>query len=113
MSPRNWHNRVNDILDAIGEIQSFVLNLSFEQFQDDLKTIRAVELNLIIIGEAANGIPEEIQNQHAQIGWHLMCAMRNRLVHTYFSVSPKILWDTIQVDLPPLAKSLQELLPHS
>jgi uncharacterized protein with HEPN domain len=111
MSPRGWQERIQDILDAIAEIQSFVTNTRFEEFQDDLKTMRAVELDLIIIGEAANTIPEEVQEAHPEIAWHLMRGMRNRLVHTYFSVSPKLLWDTIHQDLPPLAKALVKLLP--
>jgi uncharacterized protein with HEPN domain len=50
MWPRNWKERIRDILDAIAEIQTFVANVRFEEFQDDMKTIRAVELDLIIIG---------------------------------------------------------------
>jgi uncharacterized protein with HEPN domain len=84
MSPRNWKERIQDILDAIAEIQSFVANMRFEEFQDDMKTMRAVELDLIIIGEAAINIPEEVQEAHPEIAWHLMRGMRNRLVHTYF-----------------------------
>jgi uncharacterized protein with HEPN domain len=110
MSPRGWRERVQDILDAITEIQAFVTNVRFEEFQDDLKTMRAVELDLIILGEAANTIPEEVEEAHPEIAWHLMRGMRNRLVHTYFSVSPKILWDTIHQDLPPLALALAKLI---
>lgn len=72
--------------------------------------MRAIELDLIIIGEAANAIPEEVQEAHSEIAWHLMRGMRNRLIHTYFSVSPKILWDTIHQDLPPLDDTLVKLL---
>jgi uncharacterized protein with HEPN domain len=110
MSPRDWKKRVRDILDAIAEIQLFVTGTRYEEFQGDLKTMRAVELDLIIIGEAANSIPDEVQLSHPEIAWFLMRGMRNRLVHTYFSVSPQILWDTIHHDLPPLIENLQKLL---
>jgi len=39
-----------------------------------------------------------------------MRAMRNRLVHVYFSVDPNIVWDTIQNDLSPLVEPLKRLL---
>ena len=110
MSPRDWKDRIQDILEALAEIQSFVEDMRFEEFQEDVKTIRAVELELIIIGEAANAIPQDVQLQHSEIAWHLMRGMRNRLVHSYFSISPQILWDTIQKDLPSLGESLQSLL---
>jgi uncharacterized protein with HEPN domain len=110
MSPRHWKERVKDILDAIQEIQTFVTDVDFAVFQNDQKTMRAVELDLIIIGEAANMIPEDLQEEYPEIAWQLMRGMRNRLVHTYFSVSPKILWDTIQQDLPPVVEALKTLL---
>jgi len=52
MSPRRWVERVKDILDAIDEIQAFTRDMDFDTFQSDIKTIRAVELNFIIISEA-------------------------------------------------------------
>ena len=110
MSPRSSIERMQDILDAIIEIQGFVSDTGFPEFQDDLKTLRAVELELIVIGEAANMIPDEVQEAYPEIAWPLMRGMRNRLVHTYFLVSPKIIWDTIHQDLPPVAESLANIL---
>jgi uncharacterized protein with HEPN domain len=110
MSPRRWEERVLDILDAVAEIRSFVGRMEFPDFQNDLKTIRAVELDFIVIGEAANAIPEDVQETYPQIAWQLMRGLRNRLVHTYFWVSPQILWDTIWQDLPPVVESLEKLL---
>ena len=110
MSPRGWQARVVDILDAIAEIQMFTTDMDFASFQRDAKTQRAVELNFIIIGEAAAQIPDEIEEQNPQIPWHLMRAMRNRLVHVYFGIDPTLLWDTIQNDLPPLVPLLRALL---
>ena len=109
MSPMDWHIRVQDILDATREILIFTGNMNFETFRQDLKTIRAIELNFIIIGEAANAIPDEVQDAHPEVPWHFMRAMRNRLVHVYFEVDPKLMWDTVKNDLPPLISSLEKL----
>lgn len=110
MSPRNWRERVRDILDAIAEIESFTRGMDYGSFSVDTKTLKAVELNLIIICEAASQIPSEVEEQYPQIPWPLMRAMRNRLVHVYFSVDGKLLWDTIQNDLPLLISPLHSLL---
>ena len=109
MSPRDWRERLQDIIDSAKEIQTFMSGYSFERFRQDQKTIRAVELNFIVIGEAVNGIPEEIQDAHPEVPWHLMRSMRNRLVHVYFEVDPQLVWDTVQNDLPPLIASLENL----
>lgn len=66
--------------------------------------------NIIIIGEAAGYIPEEICQMQPEIPWNDMRAMRNFVVHEYFGVSDKILWDTVQINLPPLIGLLQALV---
>lgn len=84
--------------------------MDYETFRKDDKTVRAVEMNFIIIGESANQIPEEIQEKYPAVPWNLMRAMRNRIVHVYFQIDEKLMWDTIQNDLPPLTTILEKLL---
>jgi len=84
--------------------------MDYETFKVDDKTIRAVEMNFIIIGEAASQIPQKIEEKNPSIPWHLMRAMRNRIVHVYFEVDQKLMWDTVQNDLPPLIPELEKLL---
>jgi uncharacterized protein with HEPN domain len=110
VSPRDWKDRIRDILDAIAEIQKFTRGMDFESFREDDKTVRSVEMNFIIIGEAANQIPDEIEEKHTEIPWSLMRAMRNRIVHVYFKVDEKLMWDTVQNDLPPLIPKLEKLV---
>ena len=110
MSPRGWQDRIRDILDAIAEIQKFTRGMDYEAFKKDDKSVRAVEMNFIIIGEAANQISEEIEEKYPSSPWNLMRAMRNRIVHVYFKVDEKLMWDTIQTDLPPLIPELEKLL---
>ena len=110
MSPRDWKERIQDILEAISEIQTFTHGMDFEACSVDAKTVKAVELDLIVIGEATNQIPDCIQEENPQIPWMLMRAMRNRLVHVYFSVDASLLWDTVQTDLPALETALKLLL---
>ena len=110
MSPRDWRDRIRDILDAIAEIGQFTRGMDYETFKEDDKAVRAVEMNFIIIGEAANQIPEEVEEKYTGIPWNLMRAMRNRIVHVYFKVDEKLMWDTIQNDLPPLVPELKKLL---
>ena len=110
MSPRKWESRIQDIIDAIQEIQDYTQGMTYTGFQSDLKTIRAVELNFIITGEACQAIPEQIQKTEPNIPWHLMRGMRNRIVHAYFSIDPQLVWDTIHNDLPILANNLKAML---
>ena len=110
MSSRDWREWIQDILDAIIEIETFTEGMDFQSFRQDQKSVRAVEMNFIIIGEAAASIPEEIAEGHPEVPWHLMRGMRNRLVHAYFAVDEQIMWDTLQTDIPVLAATLKTML---
>jgi uncharacterized protein with HEPN domain len=110
VSRREFRQRIHDILAAIAQIQRFTRGMSFDAFRIDERTIRAVEMNFIIIGESANQVPEELQEEYPEIPWNLMRAMRNRIVHVYFEIDEQLMWDTIQNDLPPLVGLLEKLI---
>jgi uncharacterized protein with HEPN domain len=107
---RNWQNRVRDVLAAIAEIQQFTSGLTFEEFQEDRKTVRAVLYNLAIIGEAVRSIPPEVEDLQPEIPWLDVRGMRNIVIHEYFQVDLSIIWQTIQEDLIPLEHSLCQLM---
>lgn len=112
MPSRDWRLRIQDILEAIAEIEDFTEGMTFASFATDKKTIKAVISNISIIGEAARSkhIPTDVQVRHPEIPWDDMRGIRNKVVHEYFRVELEILWETIKHDLPPLVPQLQELL---
>ncbi len=110
MSTRSWRGRVEDILEAIAEIQVFTRSMRFADFRDDAKTLKAVALNFVIIGEAAARVPDEVAAAHPEIAWRFMRGIRNRLVHDYFFIDAQIVWDTVENDLPALIEPLNSLL---
>lgn len=70
----------------------------------------AVIRNIEIIGEAAAHVPENIQEQYADIPWYQMKDMRNILIHEYFGIDMDVLWRTVQEDLPALKAKIQKIL---
>jgi uncharacterized protein with HEPN domain len=107
---RDWKFRVQDMMEAITAILEYTQGMDLNQFSAERKTVDAVVRNLIIIGEAAVRVPEELCLKHPEIPWYEMRGMRNFVVHEYFQTSDRVVWDTVQVDLPPLLKMLQKLL---
>jgi uncharacterized protein with HEPN domain len=83
--------------------------------KEDLGKERMLELSLIrlveIIGEAAGRVSNERKVKIPEIPWREVIGMRNRLVHGYDSVDLGVLWDTVELDLPPLIAQLEKILP--
>jgi uncharacterized protein with HEPN domain len=65
--------------------------------------------DLIIIGEASINIPADVQALAPELPWRLMSDMRNIMAHEYFQVNLRITWSTIQNNLSPLIRPLQQL----
>lgn len=100
-----------DILNAIIEIEGFLSDppKEFSDYQKDLKTRRAVERNIEIIGEAISRILDkessiELSNSRKIVD------TRNRIIHGYDSVSDDIIWGIIVNHLPVLKSEVQKLL---
>jgi uncharacterized protein with HEPN domain len=98
------------MLEAINSIQNRVAGLSFADFQANETIAKAVFYDFLIIGEAAINIPPEIQLRYANIPWRVVADMRNVMAHEYFQVNQRIVWNTIQNNLPELMLQLEELM---
>ena len=110
MPHRSWHLRIADIIEAIETILNYSAGMTLEQFASDQKTIDAVVLNFIIIGEAASHLPEDFIELHSDLPWREMRDMRNIAVHEYFGVDKMIVWETLRNNLPPLLPQLKHLI---
>ena len=81
---------------------------------EDLAKERMLELSLVrlveVIGEAAGRVSRTGQAKYPKIPWREVIGMRNRLVHGYDSVDLNVLWDTVELDLPPLIAQLETIL---
>jgi uncharacterized protein with HEPN domain len=108
--PRDYKQQLDDILQAIVYIREYVQNMDFRTFEDDTKTQHAVIRNLEIIGEAARTIPVEVRDNASEIEWNKIIALRNILIHEYFGVSLKIVWDVAQNKLDILETTCLRLL---
>jgi len=101
---------LSDIRQAIIEINDFLGDKKdFFQFKKDLKTKRAIERNIEIIGEAANRIfKKQPDIQISDI--RKIIVTRNRIIHGYDSVSNEIIWSIVVKHLPKLEKEIVDLL---
>lgn len=100
-----------DIKTSIEEIESYFPNGKvFQQYQGDLKTKRAVERNIEIIGEAMSRILKidpkiKISNSRKIVD------ARNKIIHGYDEISNDVIWGIVVNNLPVLKNEVESLLP--
>lgn len=107
---RDWRYRVGDILASVEAVLAYTEGMTFDEFMADRRTRDAVIRNLTILGESVRWIPGPIREAHPNVPWTIMRGVRNVVVHEYFGVDDRILWDTVVHDLPPLVSKLEAVL---
>ena len=109
MSIQDDETRIKHMFDAAQKAITFTNNRTFQDLEEDEMLALALVKLIEIVGEAASRVSKDYQANHTQIPWSAMIGMRNRLVHAYFDINLKILWQTTQEDLPSLMEELNKL----
>ena len=100
-----------DMLLATRKVQRFVAGMTFGDFMGNELVQSGVLHELQIIGQAARMVSPEAKAAHPIIDWPQMIGMRNRLTHEYFAVRLDVVWQAVQVDIPPLIAQLEQYVP--
>lgn len=101
---------LTDIKQAIKEINLFLPDKKdFLAFKRDLKTKRAIERNIEIIGEAVNRIIKA-NPEYPITNARKIIDTRNRIIHGYDTVSEDIIWAIVVRELGDLETEVDELL---
>lgn len=102
--------RLLHILESIEEIEKYTAGSNLEVFlQNSMMKFASVK-QIEIIGEAANHITEETKNKFSDIQWRQITGLRHVLVHEYFGVDSKLIWQIIADDIPKLKIKIKEVL---
>ncbi|MGL4608787.1 MAG: HepT-like ribonuclease domain-containing protein [Trueperaceae bacterium] len=108
MSSRSERERIEDMLESGRAILEYTRNMSYEDFSQDRKTIRAVSYEFIVMGEAVRAL-EDTTKRYPDLPWKELSAVRNYATHEYFRLSLPILWNIITKELPELLGKLESI----
>jgi len=97
------------ILDAIQRILAYT-GEGEAAFFADTKTQDAVVRNLEIIGEATKNLSTELKEGHPEVPWKQVSGMRDKLIHDYFGVNFRLVFEVVRQNLPVLKQSIESIL---
>jgi uncharacterized protein with HEPN domain len=109
MKRRDLRDYLQDVLDAVNDIERFVGDMTYEQFIKDRKTLNAVVRSIEVIGEASKKLPEDLKAKNCELPWKEIAGMRDKLIHAYFGMDTETIWQTVKENLPPLKQAIKRM----
>ena len=107
---RNILLYLDDILESIQKIESYIHEIAEQEFSSDQEKQDAVIRRLEIIGEVVKKIPDEVRSQYPKVPWRQIAGLRDIVIHEYFGVSPSLIYRTATSDLPTLKLTIQLMI---
>jgi uncharacterized protein with HEPN domain len=107
------HGFLLHMAEALDRILRYTDGIESQVFFENEMLQDAVVRNIGVIGEAAKQLLDaapEFPAKYPEIPFGQIYGMRNRVIHGYASVDPKVVWETVQLDVPELRKQLAVLL---
>ncbi len=99
-----------DIIEAGDAIGRMVQNVPVERFVADDVLISAVEMKLVVIAEALGSLTDQTRSSMMDVPVREVRALRNRIVHGYFNVDERIIYDVATGDVPSLVSQAEQSL---
>jgi len=106
MSDRNILLFIDDALESIEAIENYIDGITYETFIEDRKTYSATIREYIVIGEAISKTIDQLNREIPDFPWRAIKDFRNIVVHEYFGVDPRIVWDLSTIELHALKEKL-------
>jgi uncharacterized protein with HEPN domain len=110
MKLRSIALRLQDMIEAIGNLRLIIRDLPIAEFEADVKTRWSVERGLEIVSEASRHLDSALKTRHQEIPWRKIAGIGNILRHDYEAVSAPIIWSLTQNDLSELERVCRQEL---
>jgi len=92
---------VADLVDNARAVRGYLDGVSRERWDADPVLRDAVLYRMLLLGEIASALSDELRDRYPDVAWRQIRAFRNLAVHRYFGVDWAVVWKIAQ-DEPPV-----------
>jgi uncharacterized protein with HEPN domain len=100
---------LDDVLEAIELIHSYMKNISEDSFSVNPEKQDAVLRRIQIIGEAVKKISDKTRKAYSDVPWREIAGMRDIVVHDYGGVTLPLIYRVATKDIFALEKQIRKI----
>lgn len=83
--------------------------LTYDELVADPMLQRAITRSIEIIGEATKNLSQTIKEEHPEVPWRLIAGSRDKMIHAYFNIDWRIVWDILMHEIPDLDRTIRTI----
>jgi uncharacterized protein with HEPN domain len=62
------------------------------------------------LGGATKNLSQKLKDEHADIPWKLIAGSRDKMIHAYFDIDWRIVWNILTHEIPDLDEKMKNIL---
>ena len=101
---------LDHILEGTAYLISNSTKISYREFEKNETFKRSFVRSLEVIGEATKNIPGEFRKKYPLIPWKDLAGLRDILIHRYFGINYRMVWDIVKNQVPVLEEKIRSIL---
>ena len=102
--------RLGHMLEVARRAVRHAQSRSRKELETDELFLHGIVHMLLVLGEAAARVSDDLRERLPSIPWREVIGMRNHLIHGYDDVEHETVWRVLTEDLPPLITELERVL---
>ncbi|MDT3446927.1 MULTISPECIES: DUF86 domain-containing protein [unclassified Pseudofrankia] len=93
-----------DLVDNVRAVQDYLVDVTRERWDTDRVLRDAVLYRMLLLGEIASSLPDDLRDRYPDVAWRQIRAFRNLAIHRYFGVDWAVVWK-IAHEEPPILEA--------
>jgi uncharacterized protein with HEPN domain len=99
-----------DLIDNLRAVRAYLDGVTRARWDVDDMLRDAVLYRMMLLGEIASALPDDLRGRYPAVAWRQIRAFRNLAIHKYFGVDWAVVWKIVQEEPAVLEKQVLAII---